>query len=773
MLNKIINFLELDLRRKVSDISKFLHVSRREVSLILNANPSVFYKEETGNWVLVKPLGAAPELKIEPLKNKEANYEDSGNKDGCLLERIHIELNKKPKQKVSDLAKNLGVHRAFTKKTLLLNLDCFYEDDFHEWAVIGTLDVIYDSDIDISPSPIIKNMGRINCSVKKIPAIKAIIEASLDRNLLVLAPPGTGKTHTLIERLIYSITNADKTTDAVNLLVLSFTRTAVGEIRERIARAIADGAPNNLRYVQVKTFDAYATWLLNDGDYDITGKDYDSRIKLLTKELKKNSLKQNTARIENCRYLFVDEIQDLVSVRADMVFELMKRIISNKGAITLLGDPHQSLNDYQIKDGQTDSLGFLEKVKNHLSGSLEQFELEESHRYDTPEMKVLAEDAKKILDASTQTAREKFKALVSLIPEISQEQLVARFLNKEIDALLCRSNSEVFQWLSWHQEQGNTCTVYAGAVGRPWPAWIGEAVMHYQRKVMTYEQLVGRVHSNAEASITPSEREFDEFLSCERLLRHNVINLDDLAFRLKYLSPSVQGDSSEKGLKVSTVHKAKGLEYKNVVAIQPNQRNITDEEVRVLYVAITRAKRSIFLLPKNQIPFTGYMKRGHGGHYRYSQNGTKFNQILGLEDFDLETLFISKNGGVDQESLGKYLASRRKNKRFIIKPVSRITELDLNYALFMISGNEPVKICSISEPLQKDINAMSLKKENDSWVSAYGAEGAMIDLGYIDDWQTIAHPMESPILTRHIGPAGIMLFPLIQGFYPLSRATGE
>jgi len=399
--------------------------------------------------------------------------------------------------------------------------------------------------------------------------------------------------------------------------------------------------------------------------------------------------------------------------------------------------------------------------------------LEESHRYETPEMKLMAANAKLILDNTDMAAEDKFSALVTLIPNISQEQLIEKFNSEAVDALLCRSNGEVFQWLNWHQEQGNACTVNAGAIGRPWPSWIGEAVIHYQKELITCQDLVSRVHSNVSASTIPSDSEIVNFLNNERLVRHNAINLEEFAFRLKYLTPAIKGDSSEKGLIVSTVHKAKGLEYKNVVAIQPSQKNITDEEVRVLYVAITRAKRSIALLPKKQAPFSDYRKRGRHGHYRYSQNGTKFNQVLGLEDFDLESLFVSINGGVDQMSLDKYLASRRENNRFIIKPVSRYTELDFNYALFMITDNELVKICCVSQPLQKDINMMSLKKENGSWINDYGEEGAMMDLGYIDEYQTIVHPMKSKILARHIGLSGIMVFPLLQGFYPLSKIAGE
>jgi hypothetical protein len=665
----------------------------------------------------------------------------------------------------------LNVNRQLVTRTLHSYKDIFTKSENNGWS----LKFDYD-DNTIEPNADFDNIKLdevVTCHLPVVdfkeddkPPQQAVIEARLDRNFLVLAPPGTGKTYTLIERLVNSITKYYCEVDAGELLVLSFTRAAVGEIRERIAKAIADGAPLSLRYVQVKTFDAYATWLLNDGGYEVSGKDYDARIQLLTKELNSMNLKQVTGRIDRSRYLFVDEIQDLVGVRADMVFELVKRILTRKGSVTLLGDPHQALNEYQSKGKQTNSAEFLAKVKNHLSGGLESFELEKSHRYETPEMKALAADAKTILDSLTLTADEKFKALVKLIPEISQVQLIEKFAKKDVDALLCRSNGEVFQWLNWHQEQGNACTVNAGATGRPWQAWIGEAIMHYQREMITYEDLVSRAHSNVAANIIPSESELDDFLNTERLLSHKAINLDELAFRIKYLSPAIKGDSSEKGLIISTVHKAKGLEYKNVVAIQPSQKNITDEEVRVLYVAITRAKRSISLLPKEEIPFSGWMKKRKGGHLGYAENGIKYLQVVGLEDFDLETLFINTEGGIDTGSFEDFQLCYQGDRSYCIRPESCNGENDHNYALYLNSILGPIRLCAVSSNMKKSLDAMA-------WGNKYGADGAMLGCGDSIQYQTIVHPMESPILTRHVGLAGIMVFPLIQGFYPLARATGE
>ena len=763
---------------KATDIARSLGCPRKAVNSTLYYNKDVFKKNLFNQWELIDTTDNLPGQAVQEGLVKEYRPERSIFVENIdLVERITELLKKHSSLSVRTIADHLDEQRSIVTRRLHSFQSIFEKTADNEWRTKS--DYVSNGTGENADSTTLSEpeeaelIPRAKLDENYNPSQKVVIEASLDRSFLVLASPGTGKTYTLVERLVYAITNSVKKVNAGEFLVLSFTRAAVGEIRERIACAIANGAPTSLRYVQVKTFDAYATWLLNDGGYDVADKTYDSRILLLTKELKNVSLRQLTARIDRSRYLFVDEIQDLVGVRADMVFELIKRILSSKGSVTLLGDPHQSLNEYQIRAAQTNSSEFLAEVNSFLTENLECFELEESHRFETPEMKSLAANAKAILDNGQLAAKDKINLLVELIPEITQEQLIKSFKNGSIDALLCRSNAEVFQWINWLEGQGNTCTVNAGAIGRPWPAWLGRAIMHYQSAVMTREQLLNRLSSNMGDGLAPTEEELDGFLLSERLVRRNIINLEELAFRLKYLSPAKKGDEADNGLVVSTVHKAKGLEYKNVVVIQPSQKNITDEEVRVLYVAITRAKSSITLLPISKIPFNGYRKKGHGGHYRFTKDEVKFNQILGLEDFDLETLFITAESGVDDASLVKYLSSCSAVSNFIIQSSDKVNDLDHHYALYMLAPSEKIRICSVSEALRKDINAMSLTKENGEWKPLYGELGAKIDCENICNYQTIVHPMQSSILARHIGPSGIMVFPIIQGFYPLSRATGD
>ena len=773
VIDSIHDILKSSPRQKAKDLAGLLGISRKEVNNILYSNPEVFTQNADFEWLIHHAVKEGDNAEPPSVaENRVPHYAKSSaiRIHGIdIVERLKNELGDFPNQKAKSLSEKLDEPRRLVSRTLHSYTDIYLQNEQYEWSLkpdyTGNAKA---PDADSkeqegtksrtiqSPRKIFKELGK---STKQ-----TVIEAKLDRNFLILAPPGTGKTYTLVERLVHSISEAKLTEKAGEILVLSFTRAAVREIRERIARAISDGAPNSLRYVRVQTFDAYASWLLSDGGYDVVGLTYDARIKLLANRLVEVNLRQATDRIARSRFLFIDEIQDLVGIRADMVFELVKRVLINRGSVTLLGDPHQSLNDYQLRDMQTGSAEFLEKIRIHLRDGLEEVELGDSRRYETSRMKLIASKAKEILDAGEGSASQKFGELLEVVPKVSLSQLSSQLEEKKVDAILCRSNAEVYQWSNWLKEHGNHCLVNAGAGGRPWPAWIGAVIMHYQAESITFRDLVKRSRSLPETDFSISEENLAEFLTKEKLLRGNLMNLKELASRLKYSSPAMEEDFDQDGLIVSTVHKAKGLEYNNVVVGEPAGGTITEDEVRVLYVAITRAKRSITVLPNIEKPFNVRVDKCRGGHKRFTENGTKYLQVIGMQDFDLETLFIDEAGGVDLLNLEKYLLCYQEGGNYLIRPESCNKENDHNYALYLNSKLGSVKLCAVDRKMKVTLDAMSFGNN-------FGELGVALDCGCA--YQTIVHPLESPLLAKRLGPAGIMVFPLIEGFYRLSKAVGE
>ena len=66
-----------------------------------------------------------------------------------------------------------------------------------------------------------------------------------NRNILVSAAAGSGKTAVLVERIIKMITDSEDDTDIDQLLVVTFTRAAAGEMKERIRERLEKMAEDN------------------------------------------------------------------------------------------------------------------------------------------------------------------------------------------------------------------------------------------------------------------------------------------------------------------------------------------------------------------------------------------------------------------------------------------------------------------------------------------------------------------------------------------------
>ncbi|OYP47095.1 hypothetical protein CG709_03460, partial [Lachnotalea glycerini] len=59
-----------------------------------------------------------------------------------------------------------------------------------------------------------------------------------NRNILVSAAAGSGKTAVLVERIIAMITDSNELLDIDKLLIVTFTNAAAAQMRERISEAI-------------------------------------------------------------------------------------------------------------------------------------------------------------------------------------------------------------------------------------------------------------------------------------------------------------------------------------------------------------------------------------------------------------------------------------------------------------------------------------------------------------------------------------------------------
>ena len=61
-----------------------------------------------------------------------------------------------------------------------------------------------------------------------------------DKNLLVSAAAGSGKTAVLVERILALVTDPERRVDVDRLLITTFTKAAASEMRERIGKALSE-----------------------------------------------------------------------------------------------------------------------------------------------------------------------------------------------------------------------------------------------------------------------------------------------------------------------------------------------------------------------------------------------------------------------------------------------------------------------------------------------------------------------------------------------------
>ena len=95
-----------------------------------------------------------------------------------------------------------------------------------------------------------------------------------DRTLLVSAAAGSGKTATLTERIIRSVLDEKDPINIEDMLIVTYTRAAVGELRERIGKAVRSAIkerPNDERLerqlhmlpsAKISTIDAFCADIL-------------------------------------------------------------------------------------------------------------------------------------------------------------------------------------------------------------------------------------------------------------------------------------------------------------------------------------------------------------------------------------------------------------------------------------------------------------------------------------------------------------------------------
>jgi hypothetical protein len=455
-----------------------------------------------------------------------------------------------------------------------------------------------------------------------------VVRAPVSARLLVLAGPGTGKTETVARRLVDFLRQGIR---PAQVLVLSFSRSAVRTLTSRVERTVASSSDDllELRHLSIRTFDAWSfriLRLLGHLPKDLLGRGYDQTIKLLVDELRSARREQVREVLGNVRHVIVDEFQDLSGVRGALVLELLG-LLAPPGrtgvGFTVLGDEAQAIYGFALANGDDDAYSdltakkLLEDLRLRYSRELRVVEFKTNHRA-VKNLAGLAEALRSILGRPIAGASklDAMSKLVSRIPPFDDELSAASvFVPSEgSTGILTRTNGEAIRIAQklWGTEEAPgdvPVNLTAGSPSRFVPAWIGATLGRFRGGTVTrtqFEKIYRHLYQDAAVHAQQLGVPLADS-AWALLLRGTGAASRDGSIDLRLLRecigwtdllPDDEG-VPDTGINVLTIHQSKGMEYGCVALLDPasDVEAANDaacaEEASVLFVGVSRARQRL------------------------------------------------------------------------------------------------------------------------------------------------------------------------------------
>lgn len=483
---------------------------------------------------------------------------------------------------------------------------------------------------------------------------RAVVEAGIDERLVVIAGAGQGKTEVVAARIGFLV-EEEQLSASTEILVLSFSRAAVSAVRTRLeTREVA--AAN------VRTFDSFAGQILLDADVEPVGS-FEARIRQATQVL--NESDETPFEVESLRHVVMDEVQDLVGDRADFVLALLRQLEPDVG-ITALGDPLQGIYDFQLGDSKskTSSQQVFEALGSEFGATT--VGLGENYRArgaDPQKVVELGNQLRGMSDASeAEDVLDEFESSLLSLGEL-EEWADMLSVDGATTAVLCTTNGEVLRVSKYLNENGIRHAVRRQAQDFGAAKWVAQALGSLDGTVVRRSEV-----EEALERILGEERGDDAWYLL-KAAEGNAKQTDGLnVARIRSLVksgavPLTLTEPDASNVIVSTVHRAKGLEFDRVFLVD-RPYTLEDEDpwsaVRARYVALSRARDEIFSceLPRSRAVF-GEAARASGRLVeRVHSGGTrKRTRAVEFKYADVETDIPVGLDGVSARSVQENLSA--------------------------------------------------------------------------------------------------------------------
>ncbi len=474
------------------------------------------------------------------------------------------------------------------------------------------------------------------------PVQQAIVAAEEDENMLILAGPGSGKTRVVVHRCGYLL--RVKRVPARSILVLCFNRSAVTTVRRRLHDLVGSEA----RGVLVQTYHSLAMLLCGRSlAEEGSQEDLDQIIVLATRLLRgeeeTGALEAGEARdrlLAGFRHILVDEYQDIDAGQYELVSALAGRTEKERDArltIMAVGDDDQNIYGFRgagvefIRRFQQDyratvhSLVENYRSTGHIIAAANALIRENRHRMKDDHPIVIdrarsREPAGGRLARVDQVGRGRVVCLQVAGLQQQPAHLVAELrrlaaLDPAWDWSTCAVLTRTWQVADqarWALEQdGIGLRRFFPPEARPPLTRVREvqAFVHDLRQLGKVP-LRGQVLRQDLDRRLAADPENPWLLFLADLVEQFLLEVGEeplpAEFLREFLFESLQEIRQEgsigRGVFVGTVHSAKGMEFEHVFVLEGGWQAATEEERRLYYVAMTRARASLTLFESADSP---------------------------------------------------------------------------------------------------------------------------------------------------------------------------
>ena len=440
------------------------------------------------------------------------------------------------------------------------------------------------------------------------------INQPYNERMLINAGPGTGKTWAMTERFIHLLESGE--VEPEEILILCYTRSAVAVAQKRLRQAIESGKiGTEAANIEIRTLDSFATSLLLylvaenseylPADFDLSRRNYDSRISLVVSILRKDDCEV----MHNYQCIFVDEMQDIVSVRAELLLALLKALPGTAGA-NLLGDSCQAIYDYSVQQCEIGSRDLYRKICKTYH-QFRTYSFSENHRMSPELQRKLAPLRKAVLQNNTDAVMDISQAIrADLDNELQLDKIDAEYITELTEAgsvaFLTRSNIQALMLSASLNERHIRHTLQLRSqLSNVYASWIGHVFYDYEAQTISEEEFCARF-CQVEPELSGRALEFWYALQeTQQTFDKNRYDVSELLRGIlrcpcsKLFYPDTFMNPEQ--VVVSNIHRVKGDEFDKVyildkvLDLDPGEDS-PDMEARVLYVGMTRAKNELGIL---------------------------------------------------------------------------------------------------------------------------------------------------------------------------------